>query len=281
MRIHTFALVATSLIAACDSTVFGDAEPDLDNPFTEGTSEAVEAAELASPVALIASQRWPGTLYAIADENASVIYALDDSGKSQGQISIEDLPRGVWRDLAINNEQLLILDVASAQLLVHHINEPDTPPPFDAVSSRLSTQVISVAELSLPDCRSLVTANSGSDGRLLCNEADLYSFELNNGDGNIAIASATGVFDNLPSTALDFSISPAGQFGLLTFEDGVRVAQSASQDWLAAFAGGGSAASFDSEDFEVSSSAFAFNGILLHSLGKDQDSGRIFSIFNP
>lgn len=281
MRITSFALITSSFLVACDSTVFGDSVPGIESPFTEGESVAVEEPNLAAPVALIASQRWPGTLYALADEGDSVIYALDDSGKSQGQISIDNLPRGVWRDLAVNNEKLLILDVAAAQLLVHFINEPDTPPPFDASVSRLSTQPITVAEFSLPDCRALATGTGDADATLLCNEADLYSFALSEIDGSATVATASGTLDNLPSSPVDFSISPAGQFGLLTLAEGLRVGQSSTGDWMAAFANGGRQANFDVEEFQATSSSFAFNSILLHSLGQDEASGRIFTIFNP
>ena len=281
MRSPSLILLASSLLLACDSTVFGDSVPGIDSPFSEGQSVPVEQAELAAPVALVASQRWPGTLYALADEGASVIHALDDQGKSQGQLNIADLPRGIWRDLAVNNEQLLILDVASAQLLVHHISEPDSPPPFDATLDRLSTQPITVAQLALPDCRALATGSGGSLATLMCNEADFYQFELNNADGAVTVASPSGSLDGLASTPLDFSVSPGGQFGLLTFADELRVAQSSNADWASAFASGGRQALFDDEAFVPASSSFAFNSILLHSLGSNDSSGLIFSIFNP
>lgn len=279
MKALPLAALAIGLFSACDLTLFGDSEPGLDNPFTRGSSVKIEDGSVTEPVAVIASQRYPGTLYALAD-NGLTLFALDDKGQAQGTIDLSGVSRNNWRDLALHNGNILILgSSAIAQNVIYRFDEPSNPPPFNAQISLNSSQSVFVGSLGLSTCESIGTAAELNQATLLCGN-EFYRFELAN-EGGTASAEAAGLLPELPANVVDFSVSPAGQFALLTLCDQLRVAQSSGDDWGDAFVGGGNRVEFDHEEFRAATSSFAFRGTLLHTLGKrDQDSW-IFTIFNP
>ncbi len=283
MRPSLTLLVTASVIAlsACDETFLGDAEPDLDNPFTRGTTESLEEAALDAPVAITASQSWGGTLYAIADETDPRIHALDDSGDDQGEFLITGLNRSTWLDLAVNNNHLLILDRQGGQVLVHSVAEPGNPPPFQGNQAVVRTQTVTLPLLSLSNCSALGIGKDDDTLILLCGGA-LYSTPLASEDGTTTSATQIGTLETPSSEIVDFSISPGGQYALLTTASNMQVAQSNGSNWAQALNSGARVANYGDADITPVSGAFAFNGILLHALGDDSNSeGALFNIFNP
>ncbi len=268
-------------LAACDETFLGDAEPDLDNPFTLGTTETLQEPSLDDPVALIASQRWGGSLYAISDESEPRIHALDDSGQDQGAFLVTGLNRSNWLDLAVNDGHILILDRLAGQVRVHTVAEPSNPPPFQGEQAILRTQVINLPLLMLNGCSAMGASNTGDTLVMLCGNT-LYSTPLSSEDGTTTSATQVGTLETPANDIVDFSISPAGQYALLTTLTNLRVAQSDGSNWAQALNGGSRIANYGDADITPVSGAFAFNGILLHTLGTDSDDqGTLFNIFNP
>ena len=283
MRPSLTLLATASVLAlsACDETFLGDAEPDLDNPFTQGTTEALEETALDAAVAITASQSWGGSLYAIADESDARIHALDDSGEDQGEFLITGLNRSTWLDLAVNNNHLLILDRQGGQVQIHSVAEPASPPPFQGEQAVLRTQTVTLPLLTLSGCSALGTGKSDDSVILLCG-GTLYSTPLASEDGATTSATEIGTLEIPSSEIVDFSISPGGQYALLTTASNMQVAQSNGSNWAEALNSGARIANYGDADITPVSGAFAFNGILLHALGSDSNAeGTLFNIFNP
>lgn len=283
MRPSLTLLVTASAFAlsACDESFLGDAEPDLDNPFTQGTTESLEEPALDAPVAITASQSWGGSFYAIADEVDPRIHALDDSGTDQGAFLITGLNRSTWLDLAVNNNHLLILDRQGGQVLIHSVAEPGNPPPFQTDQAVVRTQTVTLPLLTLSGCSALGAGKDDDSAILLCG-GTLYSTPLASEDGATTSATEIGTLETPNSEIIDFSISPGGQYALLTTQSNMQVAQSNGSNWAQALNSGARVANYGDADITPHSGAFAFNGILLHALGTNSSAeGTLFNIFNP
>lgn len=274
-------LIALAL-GACDESFLGDAEPDLDNPFTFGSTARVADSALNNPVSVIASQRWGGSLYAIANQNDALVHALDDSGQDQGAFLVSGLNRSNWQDLAVHEGHLLILDRLAGQVRIHTVAEPDSPPPFSGEQPVLRTQSVSLPGLMLAGCSAMGISNSGTNLTLLCGGGTLYTTPLASEDGANTTATEVGALELPASEIVDFSISPGGQYALLTTLSSLQVAQSDGSNWAQVLNAGTRQAHYGDADITPVSGSFAFNGVLLHALGRDSDSqGVLFSIFNP
>lgn len=287
--IRVAALAALAMVlSGCDASFFGEASPDFDNPFTLGEVTVLQPAELAGISALTASQRHPGALYALEQGSGQAqVVAFNDDGDGQGRILIQDQPRGLWQDLALRDEALLILTADEDLGTILRVPEPRDPPPFAAELAVEQQLQFTLPDAAPSSCFGLASAAEGGPLWLLCANNSLYRLTADFAAQEPLLAVAEGVF--APRVDIgsqrDFSLSPGGEFGLLTGSIAALVVQRRSEadpQWASRINGQPEEIRWQGADFaNPRSGHFAFNSVLVYLAAPDQPQGRLFAIFTP
>lgn len=287
--IRSAAVVASlAALASCDASFFGEASPDFDNPFTTGQVSVLQPAELAGISALAASQRHPGTLYGLEQGSGQAqVVAFNDDGDGQGRLRIQEQQRGLWQDLALRDEALLILTSEGETGTILQLPEPTDAPPFDAEIAVDQQLQFTLPDASASSCFGLASAAEGGPLWLLCANNSLYRVAADFSAQEPLLAVAEGVF--APRVDIgsqrDFSLSPGGEFGLLTGSIAALVVQRRSEadpQWANSINAQPQEIRWEGADFaNPRSGHFAFNSVLVYLAAPDQPQGRLFAIFTP
>ena len=281
-RLAKLALPGLALLAsACDSTFFGDAEPDFNNPFTRGETQALEKGALRNLDSFMASERHPGFFYALGgDIDGAVLHVFDEGGNDQGSLQLSGVTRLDWRDLTLQDGQLLILSVAAGNASLLHFDEPAAPPPYDRSLTLAARTEIVLDSGSPGGCTAVAGPYEGPELTLLCGGR---FYNLANDGGNPAMASLDGPFQpSQPSgTVQDFSISPRGGFAIVVGDERSLIAQRQDAGWSAAFTSRVSAIEPGADVPTPTAGSFAYNTVVTYIGGRDSDSGLLFGIFTP
>lgn len=282
------AALAIVVLSGCDASFFGEASPDFDNPFTLGEVTVLQPAELAGISALAASQRHPGALYGLEQGSGQAqIVSFNDDGDGQGRILLQDEQRGLWQDLAMRDEALLILTSDGDLGRILRIPEPRDPPPFAAELTVEQELQFTLPDAAPSSCFGLASAAEGGPLWLLCANNSLYRLNAEFEAPEPLQAVAEGVF--APRVDIgsqrDFSLSPGGEFGLLTGSIAALVVQRRSEadpQWAREVNGQPEEIRWQGADFaNPRSGHFAFNSVLVYLAAPDQPQGRLFAIFTP
>ena len=281
-------LLAAGGLAACDSTFFGEADPDFSNPFTEGEVQPLEADALSQVRAIAASQRHPGLLYALEDQTQLPrLEAFDEDGGSQGALRINNALRTQWRDLALRNDGLLLLDTGLRPARILRLAEPEAPPPYDAELAVNGELRFSLDEGAVGDCTGLgAVRDPDAPLWLLCGQRFYRLAGDFDAAGTVVATSADRLQLRLEIGEIrDFSISPGGDFGLLTGSQRALVVQEGNlsqAQWGRRFSERPDVIAWEDSGFAAPQSGhFAFNGVVVYLAAPAQPQGQLFTIFTP
>lgn len=287
IRLLTLALAA-SFLGGCDSTFFGDTEGDFPSPFDDGEITALEPVELVHLRHATASQRFPGIMYATESVSGTTrIVAFDEDGSAQGGFNLDGVEREGWMDLAIQDQQVLLLQAVSGVGYIHRYAEPVNPSPFSGSQSLLDSLAFTLPDADVSSCLSVGAAKSqnASDLWLLCGSR-FYRLASVFGDEQPQIAESAGRLDLLLDIGeiRDFSISPGGQFALLVGSQSALVAQADNEEeplWATKFNTKASQLNWDDEFAPPMAGTFAFNTVLIYLLAPAEPAGLLLAIFTP
>ncbi len=280
---------AAVLLSGCDNTFFGDANPGFPSPFADGEVTLLEPAELTDLQDATASQRHPGIMYATETVTGTTqVVAFDEDGSGQGQFTLEGVERDGWRDLAIRDQQILLLQVAGNVGYVHRYAEPRNPSPFEGANPLIDSLTFTLSDAAdVNTCTALGAAKSqnASDVWLLCGSR-FYRLAPVFGGEAPRIAQPEGRLDLLLDIGeiRDFSISPGGQYGLLVGSEMALVAQAEDEEnpgWAEALNKKPSQVAWGDDFAAPASGTFAFNTVLLYLYAPAQPQGQLFAIFTP
>lgn len=91
-------LLLVGSLAAC--TAEPDSEAASDESRASVVAGTLQNARLDEASGLARSQRYPNVLWVANDDGPSVLYAIDDTGRDLGRVSIKDASNRNWEDLA-------------------------------------------------------------------------------------------------------------------------------------------------------------------------------------
>lgn len=281
-------VVSISLLSGCGSTFFGDPEGGFPSPFDEGEVTALQPVELTDLQDATASQRHPGIMYATETVTGTTqIVAFDEDGSGQGSFALGDVERDGWLDLAIRDQQILLLQTVGNVGYVHRFDEPRNPSPFDGTQPLIDTLAFTLPEADVSTCKALGAAKSqnASDIWLLCGSR-FYSLNPVFGDAAPQLAQAGDRLELLLDIGevRDFSISPGGQYGLLVGSQMALVTQADDEEnpqWGAGLSNKPEQVSWDDNFAAPQAGTFAFNTVLLYMFAPAQPQGQLLAIFTP
>lgn len=285
---RTLACACATLLAACDTTIFGDPEPSFPSPFNEGEVRVLQPVSLAHVVLATNSQRHPGILYAAESTTGTTrLVAFDEDGSGQGEFSLNDVAREGWKDLATRDEHILLLQAVSGTGFIHRFAEPQNPSPFEGELARVDTLEFQLPAGDVSSCSALGAANSSAanDLWLLC-ASRFYRLNATFGAAETQTAEAFGRLELLYDIGeiRDFSVSSAGQFGLLVGSElavSVQAADESEPQWADRFNNKAKLIEWDEEFSSPVSGLYAFNSVLLYLLAPAEPQGLMFTIFTP
>lgn len=276
------------MLAACDTTIFGDQNPSFPSPFNEGEVQVLEPVSLTDVEMATNSQRHPGILYAAESTTGTTrLVAFDEDGSAQGEFSLGDVTREGWQDLAIRDEHILLLQAISGTGYVHRFAEPQNPSPFEGSQSRVDTLAFQIPGGDVSACFALGAAKSSASNDLWLFCGSRF-FRLNAEFGNDSpqVAEAFGKLELLFDIGeiRDFSISPAAQYALLVGSDmalSVQAEDENQPNWANRFNEKAKTIEWDETFAEPNTGMFAFNSVLLYLAAPAQPQGLMFTIFTP
>jgi len=289
MTKYFFPALLTLLLTACDSTFFGDAEPSFPSPFADGEVTPLEPAELTDLQDATASQRHPGIMYATETVTGTTqVVAFDEDGTAQGQFTLEGIERDGWKDLAIRDQQILLLQVAGNVGSVHRYDEPRNPSPFTGSTPLIDSLTFTLSDAAdVSTCMALGAAKSqnAADIWLLCG-ARFYRLNPVFGSETTQIAQSEGRLELLLEIGevRDFSISPGGQYALLVGSDLALIAQADDEEnpaWADKLSNKSTQVAWNDDFAAPMAGTFAFNTVLLYLYAPAQPQGQLFAIFTP
>ncbi len=280
--------VTAGLLSGCENTFFGDNEGNFPSPFDDGQVTVLEPVELANLEDATASQRHPGIMYATESVSGTTqIVAFDEDGSGQGGFGLEDVQREGWLDLAVRDQQILLLRAVSGVGYVHRYDEPRNPSPFSGTQPLLDTLAFTLPDADVSSCLALGAAKSqnANDVWLLCGNR-FYRLAPAFGEESPQVAIAEDRLDLLLDIGeiRDFSISPGGQYGLLVGSEMALVTQADDEQnpaWGAGLSNKPETVKWDGTFSPPVAGTFAFNTVLLYLFAPVQPQGQLLAIFTP
>lgn len=279
---------AIGLLSGCESTFFGDSVGGFPSPFDDGEVTSLQPAELTDLQDATASQRHPGIMYATETVTGTTqVVAFDEDGSGQGSFDLEGVERNGWLDLAIRDQQILLLQVVGSVGYVHRFDEPRNPSPFSGAQPLIDTLAFTLPDADVTSCKALGAAKSqnASDVWLLCGSR-FYSLSPVFGDAATQEGQAGDKLELLLDIGevRDFSISPGGQYGLLVGSQMALVTQADDEEnpqWGAGLSNKPAQVNWDDNFAAPQSGTFAFNTVLLYMFAPAQPQGQLLAIFTP
>ena len=273
------------LLLGCDSTFLGEAEPDFNNPFTRGTSYALQEPALQQVAAVTASQRHPGVLYMLDSGAGARLLATDEAGESLGEVRLTGVLRSGWQDLGLQDGRVLVLQTGPVNGRILRFPEPSSPPPFDTEVAEEDSMSFTLPDAAVSSCSGLGVTDMQTAIWLLCGNR-LYQLQPSFGGNGVQTAAAAGglslKFDL--GTLRDLSLSPGGQFVLLSGTERALTAQAASAEdpqWASQLSDKASLVEWPESFPAPEGGSFAFNSVLLYIVAPQMPQGQMFAIFNP